>query len=455
MVELDEVKIGLLARLLIHNLRTASDKEATLNILKTTEFPTIFDDIYKEKARRLVAEKTEEMIDIIRSKCPLINTDILLKDVIRQSLLRDLGKNLDIRYLREKAVYAGQQAVIGYNAAVNGFAAGADANHILHSGAGGGATPPTPGAGPYAAAAAAAVVVNQVMVLPSDKVQLVIKTSAAAARATIGYIIAITGFNGGADANHIYYSDGGVTRRTPGAGPYAALAAAVVVLNHIEDIDPAVSGPLVIKTGSAAARATIGYNAAVNGFGAGADANHILYSGGGDTPATVEAGPYAAIAAAVVVLNHTEDIDPAVSGPLVIKTSAAATRATIGYNNGTDSKKFAAAIAAGSAVIAHKADIVPTACGQLITKANDEAAYAVDDDNFRKDGYIQSYFIPIKWYTEQLNAIADKLKALPTEPALKQLLVGGASKKKPSLKKKKRRIIKSKKPKTKKTIKKK
>ena len=58
MTDLNEVKIGLLAKLLIRNLENDPEKKTVLNDLTTTDFPTIFQDIYKEKARRLVAEKT-------------------------------------------------------------------------------------------------------------------------------------------------------------------------------------------------------------------------------------------------------------------------------------------------------------------------------------------------------------------------------------------------------------
>ena len=58
MPDLYKAKIGLLAKLLIHNLENDPEKKTVLNDLTTTDFPTIFQDIYKEKARRLVAEKT-------------------------------------------------------------------------------------------------------------------------------------------------------------------------------------------------------------------------------------------------------------------------------------------------------------------------------------------------------------------------------------------------------------
>ena len=96
MVELDEVKIGLLARLLIHNLRNATDKDATLNILKTTEFPTIFDDIYKEKARRLVAEKTLQILKIIG----ICNMADYLKIILYTKLRNDFSiiTNINIKF---------------------------------------------------------------------------------------------------------------------------------------------------------------------------------------------------------------------------------------------------------------------------------------------------------------------------------------------------------------------
>jgi hypothetical protein len=416
MPDLYKAKIGLLAKLLIHNLENDPAKKTVLNDLTTTDFPTIFQDIYKEKARRLVAEKTLQIRQRLHNNLSEY-VQIMLYTNLRDNftIITDINVKLDVVVEEMARVHniavippppGALAALSPESAVIQGIGVGAN---LLKTG-----IPIATNAAMTAKSTVLAREINRVHVAalapPAGGAPNSPKSAELQAKGICAYLI----------------KTGVPNAMNPDMIAKLNVLAGEINRVHASALDAAVGGaPNSPKSAELQAKGICAY---------------LIKTG---VPNAMNPAMIAKLNVLAGEINrvHAAALDAAVGGGAHSRESAQLEA----MNVGADLIKNGFPDNAGDAGINDmraESNIVAARINSEYTAGKEIKTPPLFIDYYYQEFDVEAALVSIG---NNLKSVSDTDKPI----------VGGASKKKSSLKKKKRRIIKSKKPKTKKTIKKK